>query len=78
METETLPKLCHNCGSEVEGARVWLYERDGVFQPLQARCEVCSLRDRISQLYAALADMYRQLAEQQRRLLDLLDGRAPR
>lgn len=78
MEIETLPKLCHTCGGDVEAARVWLYEREGVFQPLQARCEVCHLRDRINQTYAALAETYRQLAEQQRRLLDLLDGRAPR
>lgn len=74
----TLPKLCHNCGAEVESERLWLYQRGGVYQPLLARCEVCALRERIQNTYAALSETYRQLAEQQKRLLDLLEGRVER
>lgn len=78
MQVETLPKMCHQCGADVEPARLWQYEREGVFQPLIARCEVCALRERIQNTYSALSETYRQLAELQRRLLDLIEGRAER
>lgn len=78
MDTVTLPKLCHVCGCDVEPTREWMYEREGRFDPLRARCERCALRDQISAMQATLSDTYRRLSEAQAKLLDLIDGRSAR
>lgn len=78
MTTDLDIKLCHICGADVEPSRLWQYEREGVFQPLLARCELCSLRDLIAKQEAALADYYRNLAGLYKRLLDLTEGRTVR
>ncbi len=75
MTAETLPKVCHVCGVDVEPNRLWQYERDGVFDSLRARCEPCSLRDSIALQEASLVEYYRNLAGLYQRLFALIDGR---
>lgn len=73
METDTLPKLCHVCGVEVEPDREWQYMKSGLFDPLRARCKRCALKDRIEDTQRGIRRTLQNLLSDYQALVDLYE-----
>lgn len=73
-DVATMPKLCHECGADLQRADLWLYERDGVFDAFKARCKGCRLREAVEQAERNMIEALWTLQSNQAAYLAYLRG----